>query len=195
MRNVVLAAKGEEPSSPDVRDWAQSITQHQLDGAVTVDIGTNTLLLPAMYLTGDLLHPEASEPFLDYSTVGVRVLVEWAHMLLSRRSASVVVAAYKQCVLDSAHEYVADNVSDSSLREMLFIPWALDMALVGALYQPHHRFLQPLDGKLRAQLFFQRFCHTLCGDAEGAKVCAYAALQSHEFSVAFDCPRTLSISC
>ncbi|XP_070392368.1 uncharacterized protein [Dermacentor albipictus] len=195
LRNVILAAKGEEPSSPEVRDWAQSIAQHQLDGAVTVDIGTNTLLLPALYLTGDLLHPEASEPFLDYSTVGVRVLVEWVHMLLSRRPESPEVVSYEQCVLDSAREYVADNVSDSSLREMLFIPWALDLALVGALYRPHQRSLQPLDGKKRAQLFFRRFCQTLCGDDEGAKVCAYAALQSHEFSVAFDCPRTLTISC
>ncbi|KAH6935635.1 hypothetical protein HPB50_007208 [Hyalomma asiaticum] len=193
--NVVLAARGEESSPPDVRQLSHSIAQRQLDGSLMVDVSTGALMLPALYLSSDLLHPEVSEPVLDYSTVGVRVLVELAHMLLSRRSASHGVVAYKECVQEKAQEYIADNVSDSTLREMLFIPWAVDFALLAALYEPQRRALQPMERKLKSQLFFQRFCQTLCGDPEGAKVCAYAALQSNQFSVAFDCPRTRDVSC
>ncbi|KAL1416957.1 hypothetical protein MTO96_027350 [Rhipicephalus appendiculatus] len=85
LSNVVLAANEEEPLSLDVRHSARTAAQRQLDGSFTVDINTDTLMVPALYLTADLLHPDANEPVLDYSTVGARVLAEWAHMLLSHR--------------------------------------------------------------------------------------------------------------
>ncbi|KAL3171816.1 hypothetical protein MRX96_034173 [Rhipicephalus microplus] len=116
-------------------------------------------------------------------------------MRLSQRPTSPEVAAYKQCVLEAVEEYAAGNVSNSSLRELMFLPWALDLALAAALYRPHDRLLQPLEKKLRAQLFFKRFCETFCGDAEGAKVCAYVALRSRDFADAFGCPNTLYVPC
>ncbi|KAH6933726.1 hypothetical protein HPB50_017692 [Hyalomma asiaticum] len=58
------------------------LSAQQLSGDLSYD--GEVLIVSTLYLVGDMLHVEASDPVLDYSTVGVRVLAEWASTLVER---------------------------------------------------------------------------------------------------------------
>ncbi|KAL3202763.1 hypothetical protein MRX96_001142 [Rhipicephalus microplus] len=144
--------------------------------------------------------PDAGEPSLDYSTLGVMLLVEWAHAVSARKpELRARLSEYGQCVRTDAMDLLmADNVSDASLRTMVFLPWALDLALTAATSQwrkgDRRESSQgvPVDEdaateRLRLQLFFRRFCQTTCGDKEAAKVCLYGMFRSGQFARTFHC--------
>ncbi|XP_037517129.2 uncharacterized protein LOC119393988 [Rhipicephalus sanguineus] len=195
--NILLARK--TAAQTCVSADAAAAVQWQLKGRIEPD-HAGALVVPTVALTPDMFHADAGEPSLDYSTLGVMLLIEWAHAVSARKpELSVRLSEYAQCVRSDATGLImADNVSDASLRTMVFLPWALDLALAAAATQwrkgnrrDRNKDL-PIDEdaateRLRLQLFFRRFCQTTCGDKEAAKVCLYGMLRSSQFARTFHC--------
>lgn len=195
--NILLARKTAAPAC--VSAEAAAAVHWQIEGRIEPDLA-GALVAPTASLTADLLHADAGEPSLDYSTLGVMLLVEWAHAVSARKpELRARLSEYGQCVRTDAMDLLmADNVSDASLRTMVFLPWALDLALTAATSQwrkgDRRESSQgvPVDEdaateRLRLQLFFRRFCQTTCGDKEAAKVCLYGMFRSGQFARTFHC--------
>ncbi|XP_077559210.1 uncharacterized protein LOC144174401 isoform X1 [Haemaphysalis longicornis] len=178
-------------------DWpsVQRRLQQQLRGGTAEDDGVVTV--PSLYLTADLLHHEASEETLDYSTVGVRLLADWATMVAAgevrRGHVNVTsVSAYSKCVEEHATSALGGSWSKGALRFVPFLPWALDVALMAATRGgTRHGDAESGVSVQRAlkRVFFRRFCLTTCGDPEAAATCRYTVLHSHHFAHAFGCTR------
>ncbi|KAH6930860.1 hypothetical protein HPB50_020064 [Hyalomma asiaticum] len=195
--NILLAHRAAAPTC--LGTDAAAALHCQLESVMGFDVA-GSLVVPTALLTPDLLHVYAGEPSLDYSTLGVMLLIEWVHAVTTRRPAlSARLSEYGQCVRNDATALLmADNVSDASLRTMVFLPWALDLALTAATSQRRksNGTIRTMDmpfvedtatERLRAQLFFRRFCQTTCGDKEAAKVCLYGVLRSSQFARTFQC--------
>ncbi|KAL1414528.1 hypothetical protein MTO96_007319 [Rhipicephalus appendiculatus] len=163
--NILLARKTAAPTC--VSAEAAAAVRWQLEGRIESDLA-GVLVAPTASLTPDLLHADAGEPSLDYSTLGVMLLIEWAHTVSARKpELSVRLSEYGQCVrTDAMGLLIADNVSDASLRTMVFLPWALDLALAAATSQWRKANRRdrnedlPVDEdaateRLRLQLFFR----------------------------------------
>ncbi|XP_065283909.1 uncharacterized protein [Dermacentor albipictus] len=171
----------------------------------------HTVFVPPLYLSGDLLHAEASEPSLNVPTVGVPVLISWARSVIARRDHwSATAASYGNCVrknhpLDHA---LSDRASDEVLlTNALLAPWAVRVALNATAVMARkvrgasgHREASSLSSnstvvprdsndKARTQVFFGRLCLMKCGDPIGASACSYATVHSPEFAEAFGCPK------
>ncbi|KAH7968860.1 hypothetical protein HPB52_011971 [Rhipicephalus sanguineus] len=97
----------------------------------------HTVIVPPLYLSGELLQAEASEPSLDVPTVGVPILISWARSIMSTGEDdwSTTAASYGSCVrknhpLDHA---LSDRASDEALlTNALLVPWAISVALTAA---------------------------------------------------------------
>ncbi|XP_065308389.1 uncharacterized protein [Dermacentor albipictus] len=177
--------------------WNQ-LSSHQLSGNLNYD--GKVLLVPTLQLIGDLLHAEASDPVLDYSTVGTRVLAEWASILVERSpSLSSEMAAQQECAKGRLKATGAvpsgGDLSENSVRWMLIIPWALDVALIAARRRLPAHTNKAADTRSREQLFFRRFCQTTCGDARAASLCSYGTRQSVLFAKAFGCQEPSPLAC
>ncbi|XP_049519895.1 uncharacterized protein LOC125944088 [Dermacentor silvarum] len=191
LMNVIrLSAKGHTKYK---NRWTQLSTQ-QIKG--NLDYYGTALVVPTMQLTGDMLHAEAVTPMLDYSTVGVRILVEWARTFLGKNPAvDARMAAYRKCTRDRSDNELPDgDVPDDILRWMLFVPWALDVALLAAQMRSSTAAIKA-NAQSRDQLFFRRFCHTTCGDYRAAAVCSYGTRHSVMFARAFGCRRVSTLAC
>ncbi|KAK8768313.1 hypothetical protein V5799_015223 [Amblyomma americanum] len=181
--------------------WAETAAQLQLRGDVLVGssgAGT-TLTVPSLFLTADLLHPDASEESIDYSTVGVRLLVAWANREAAvhreDNATSANSTSYRRCIADHAALTFGGRLNEDTLRDVLFQPWALDVALDAATQAAVH---EPQKDALGAKerFFFRRFCQATCGDAQLAAVCGYSVLHSGAFMRAFNCGRApLRVPC
>ncbi|XP_065308352.1 uncharacterized protein [Dermacentor albipictus] len=180
MNVIRLSAKG---LSEYENRWMQLSTQ-QIKGNLMYD-GTS-LVVPTMQLTGDMLHAEALAPVLDYSTVGVHIL----NPALEAR-----MAAYRKCTRDRSNNELPDgDVPDSILSWMLFVPWALDVALLAA-HMRSSTAAKEANVRSADQLFFRRFCHTTCGDHRAAALCSYGTRHSVMFARAFGCQRVSKLAC
>ncbi|KAL1423768.1 hypothetical protein MTO96_020829 [Rhipicephalus appendiculatus] len=170
----------------------------------------HTVFVPALYLSGDLLHAEASEPSLDMPTVGVPILISWARSMMSAGGDdwSTTAASYGSCVrknhpLDHA---LSDRASDEALlTNALLVPWAIRVALTATTTMTKNDYgasgyghstpptstEAPTDSNdsARMQVFFGRLCLVECGDPVGAPACSYATTHSPEFAEAFGCPK------
>ncbi|KAK8758985.1 hypothetical protein V5799_003369 [Amblyomma americanum] len=74
----------------------------QLEGLITHG-PADALVVPTAVVTPDLLHVDAREPSLDYSTLGVMLLVEWAHAVSDRRpELTKRMHEYAQCIRKDA---------------------------------------------------------------------------------------------
>ncbi|XP_049270581.1 uncharacterized protein LOC125758042 [Rhipicephalus sanguineus] len=173
-------------------------TSQQHNGDLSYD--DKVLFVPTMYLVGDMLHAEASDPVLDYSTVGVRVLAAWANILVDQSpSLSSKLAALKECAkgrINTIEEWPGGRgLPEGSLRWMLLVRWALDVALIAARRRHPEYTSKVVDTMSRDQLFFRRFCQTTCGDARAAALCDYGTRNSVLFANAFGCQEALPLAC
>ncbi|XP_077508302.1 uncharacterized protein LOC144119600 [Amblyomma americanum] len=166
------------------RSWLQ-LSRQQLNGDPAVLDG-QTMVIPTLQLTGDLFHSEANDPMLDYSTVGVRVLVEWANTILSQNPAvsSRLIEILRN---RSSIQLPLESLPEDALRWMLFLPWALDLALIAARMSSPMTPEEATVAQSRDQLFFRRFCQAGCGDAREALHCSYGTRYSALFAKAFEC--------
>ncbi|KAK8774737.1 hypothetical protein V5799_010733 [Amblyomma americanum] len=166
------------------RSWLQ-LSRQQLNGDPAVLDG-QTMVIPTLQLTGDLFHSEANDPMLDYSTVGVRVLVEWANTILSQNPAvsSRLIEILRN---RSSIQLPLESLPEDALRWMLFLPWALDLALIAARMSSPMTPEEVTVAQSRDQLFFRRFCQAGCGDAREALHCSYGTRYSALFAKAFEC--------
>ncbi|XP_077532192.1 uncharacterized protein LOC144144556 [Haemaphysalis longicornis] len=166
------------------RSWQQLSGELRFDG--------KALLVPSMYLTGDLLHSEASEPMLDYATAGVPVLVEWARFLVEENiTLSAQLSKHEACIwkriLDSGNEEASQKMSADVLRRIALVPWALDVAFVAARRQSLEPQNKVVDIRAKERVFFRRFCHAACGDPHAAILCSRATRNSTWFASTFGC--------
>ncbi|KAL1430478.1 hypothetical protein MTO96_014922 [Rhipicephalus appendiculatus] len=182
------------------QDWLTALeaAQQQLRGDITAQRSTTSgegaVVVPSLFLSADMMHSEDLEETLDYSTVGVRLLIAWANMATATdngemsNASSKDIAAYRQCVADRIAEDTGTSLSQDALRFVLFLPWALDVALLSST---RGTYASKRVGVLRAKqrLFFRRFCQTTCGDPEAADACRYGVINSQAFSEAFYCAR------
>ncbi|KAL1420807.1 hypothetical protein MTO96_023664 [Rhipicephalus appendiculatus] len=191
LKNVIRLSA--ERHTVNEHHWSWLSTQ-QLKG--NLDYNGAAVIVPTMQLTGDLMHAEATSPMLDYSTVGVRILIEWAHRFLGKNPAfSAQMAAYRKCARERPNNNLLDGeVPDDTLRWMLLVPWALDVALVAAQMQSSAGE-KDVHASPRIQLFFRRFCQTTCGDFHGAALCSYGTRHSKLFASAFGCRSASTLAC
>ncbi|XP_075547422.1 uncharacterized protein LOC142581860 [Dermacentor variabilis] len=94
--NILLARKTGAPTC--LRADVAATVRSQLEGRIESD-PAGALVVPTAALTPDLLHADAGEPSLDYSTLGLMLLIEWAHAVYARSpSLSARLSEYGQCV-------------------------------------------------------------------------------------------------
>lgn len=184
LRNAI--ALSGQVHNESVSSWVQ-LSRQQLTGDPLVLDGEN-MVIPTLQLTGDLLHAEANDPMLDYSTVGVRVIVEWANIILNQNP--ILRSRLFEIVRNrTGSQLPVENLPEDALRWMLFLPWALDLALVAARMRSPMYPDKEAEAQFRDQLFFRRFCQAGCGYAQGALLCSYGTRYSALFALAFECPR------
>ncbi|XP_077532112.1 uncharacterized protein LOC144144508 [Haemaphysalis longicornis] len=195
LRNVITLS-GQVHLTHD--DAALRRSLQQLSGELRYD--GEVFLVPSMYLTGDLLHSEASEPMLDYATAGVPVLVDWARFLVKENATlnaqlSERVACIRKMLQDSVDEGSAPELTSEILHRIALVPWALDVAFAAA------RMNSPLpednvtDVRAKEQVFFRRFCHVACGDPIADILCSHAARSSTWFASTFGCRDVPGLVC
>ncbi|KAH7953766.1 hypothetical protein HPB49_011977 [Dermacentor silvarum] len=184
---------------PLTENWpsVEKVAQQQLRGGITAKrsvSGEGTVIVSSLFLAADLMHADDAEETLDYSTVGVRLLITWANTAVEvdnrerSNASSKNITAYRQCVADRITADTGSSLSQEALSFVLFLPWALDVALLSSTRRTSADKRVGLLGA-KQRLFFRRFCQTTCGDAEAAKACRYGVLNSEAFSEAFHCSR------
>ncbi|KAL1442670.1 hypothetical protein MTO96_046303 [Rhipicephalus appendiculatus] len=159
--------------------------------------------VPANFLLPDALVRDRSLQFLHYASVGVRLLLEWAE----EQSNEITALEYpsdlnvtSSCVREAAKAAFGEDVSEDGARLLVFADWALSAALMAAEWDLRNDSgagnVSSTASQWSRQLFYLRFCHTLCGEASAlANACRYVASYSKDFAIAFSCREPRSLNC
>ncbi|KAL1486271.1 hypothetical protein MTO96_047027 [Rhipicephalus appendiculatus] len=151
--------------------------------------------VPANFLLPDALVGDRSLQFLDYASVGVRLLLEWAEVQSNEMTAVEYPSdlnVTSSCVREAAQAASGKDVGEEGARLLVFADWALNSALMAAEWDLRNNSgagnVSSTASQWSRQLFYLRFCHTLCGEASAlANACRYIASYSKDFAIAFSC--------
>ncbi|XP_054925780.1 uncharacterized protein [Dermacentor andersoni] len=193
-------------------DYEDGAVKRQLLGRLVFpDHGGASLFVavPANFLVPDAFAGDDSLPFLDYATVGVRLLLDWVEAQFTETAAvehASTLNVTLPCVRDAAHALFGRNVGEEEARLLVFTDSALDVVLTATEWDLRSVYntgnassttaQSPLAKKESRQLFYLRFCHTLCGEQSSlASACRYIASYSKEFAAAFSCREPVSLQC
>ncbi|XP_049523925.1 uncharacterized protein LOC125945716 [Dermacentor silvarum] len=191
-------------------DYEDGAVQRQLHGRLVFpEHGARSRLIavPANFLVPDAFVGDGSLPFLDYATVGVRLLLDWIETQFTENAAMEYASTLNvtvPCVRDAARAIFGRKVGEEEARHLVFADWALDVVLTAAKWD----FVSNTGNassntaqlasvmKASRQLFYLRFCHTLCGELSAlASACRYRASYSKDFAFAFSCREPASLQC
>lgn len=100
------------------------------------------------------------------------------------------------CVREEASVVLGRHVSREEGQHLFFVEWALEVAFIAAEARRREVVSRwSKDDRWSRQLFFMRFCHTLCGNDSALDACRYQAARSPELARAFQCREPNATKC
>lgn len=126
-------------------------------------------------------YPDATEPFVNYATVGVKVA-----QLLFMRSVpreALMSKTVMTCFVTFAQGQMNITFEERDWTQYAGVAWAIEVALDAALGLPRHGRSVHLE-----RFMFVRFVHTYCGEPESSRhTFNYVVRSSTAFAKAFAC--------
>ncbi|KAK8781423.1 hypothetical protein V5799_017236 [Amblyomma americanum] len=150
-----------------------------------------TRFVPTAYLAPDFYYAKATEPSVNYATMGAFV----AKMLFNRSLPEHRLPGHTTCFIRYAKEHLSLAVPEQHeyVDRLLRTSWAMEVARAAS----HGDNTTLADKEPLAQLFYLRFAEPYCGETETPRVAAlrYAARTSASFAEAFGCPQPEPVGC
>ncbi|KAL1486043.1 hypothetical protein MTO96_031561 [Rhipicephalus appendiculatus] len=128
----------------------------------------------------------------DRASSNVRLVSEDFHSDLA-----AAVSGKIECLRQEASGALGRNVSVEEAESLFFVNWAVDAAMSATAAErrgPTESWWR-LGHRQVTQMFFMRFCHSVCGDGDMADACRLQVVRHPELALAFHCPAAQVASC
>ncbi|KAH6942468.1 hypothetical protein HPB50_005898 [Hyalomma asiaticum] len=101
-----------------------------------------------------------------------------------------------ECLRQEASNALGRNVSFEEAESLFYVNWAVDAALSATVTERRGTAAGSwLQEHRVTQMFFMRFCHSVCGDEEMMDACRFQAMRNPEVSLAFQCSVAQVVKC
>ncbi|KAL1421846.1 hypothetical protein MTO96_022764 [Rhipicephalus appendiculatus] len=147
--------------------------------------------VPLAFMLPDFYYSHATEPSINYATLGVLL----AEMIAEHAMPVPRTSEYKKCFATYAKAHLALTLPLADIDRVWRTRWAM-IASQRASSRDGRDLDLSASSKL-AQLFYLRFAHTFCGERDKSRLLAlrYAVMTSQNYAETFDCAKPKLIEC
>ncbi|KAH7956753.1 hypothetical protein HPB52_012426 [Rhipicephalus sanguineus] len=147
--------------------------------------------VPLALMLPDFYYSHATEPSINYATLGVFL----AEMVAEHAMPEQRTSEYKKCFATYAKAQLALTLPFPDVDHVWRTRWAMIASQKAS--SKDGRDLDLTASRRLAQLYYLRFAHTFCGERDKTRLLAlrYAVMTSQNYAETFDCAKPKPIDC
>lgn len=151
--------------------------------------GSGTVPIDAFLCVPDYYYPEAYEAAVNYGTMGVTLGQILFLKAFPRDADKKKLEYYHLCHQNATKVLSGQTVNVGTASSGAKLHWVVNLIRTKVSTAKDSEKQRAQD-----QLYYARFCRTMCGAEEGRLLCNYS-VHSPEFEKAFNCRGTPEVSC